>query len=69
MTKVEYQEMLARHEKIMENYFLMQREQAVPRCVNCEHCNNGICGLHGEIPESYMYDKTECGDFLDEIPF
>lgn len=41
-----------------------------PRCVNCDHLMHGNrCDKFGPVPAEYLYTPTECGEFIDEIPF
>lgn len=42
-----------------------------PRCVRCDHMMGklGKCDKFGQVPPEYLYTPTDCGEFIDEIPF
>lgn len=42
----------------------------VPRCVRCDYMMAGHhCEKFGPVPPEYLYAPTDCGEFIDEIPF
>lgn len=43
---------------------------SLPRCINCDHMIAGNrCEKFGPVPPEYLYTPTDCGEFIDEIPF
>ena len=44
---------------------------SLPRCINCDHMmkKQGACDKFGQVPPEYLYTPTDCGEFIDEIPF
>ena len=41
-----------------------------PRCIRCDYMMAGNrCEKFGEVPPEYLYTPTDCGEFIDEIPF
>jgi len=70
MTKDEYEYLELK--QMMKDYYASIREIRkkldIPRCANCFLQKNGVCEIHGAIPQEYMYNETECPDH-DSLPF